>query len=90
MRSAGGGRSDQIFTSRTHVYQSLFDSVEGFDRLKHFVFSVLTDILPRASKDMHYIVGEIGQDGFIPGQFEWLEARLIRFFTPGAEKLPKQ
>lgn len=90
MREACGGRSDSMFTSRSHIYQSLFDSVESFTKLECFVYNVLVDILPRTQANIHHHVGEIGKRGFRVGEKEWFEARLVRYFAPNPESVAPQ
>ncbi|CZT18612.1 uncharacterized protein RCC_04456 [Ramularia collo-cygni] len=85
MREVCQGRSDSVFTSRSHIYQVLFDSVESFAAVECFVYNVLTDILPRSVSYFHTRVDDIGRGGFQVGEREWFEARLVRYFAPDAE-----
>jgi hypothetical protein len=81
MREACSGNSDSIFTSKSHIYQALFDSVESFAKVECFVYNVLADILPRTASSMRNHVGDIGESGFRIGEREWFEARLVRYFA---------
>ena len=80
MWEACKGIGDCRYTSKSHIYRALLNSIGDHFEAASLVQNVLADILPR-SHGMAYC-DQVSQFGFRDGEEEWLEGRLREYFKP--------
>lgn len=84
MYEACDRKGDCRFTSKSHIYQALFDSLEVFKKVEYLVVNVLADIVPRNTRHLRRHVERIGSKGWCSkeGEMEWYQAQFLEYFRP--------